>query len=398
MRGMIRPSPLEVFATLVLTVFAASNAPEPIERFVAFEKAPEGYISVRTPTLSALNDGTIVLQVGAKRGKKDAVPADVMQIRSTDGGRTWSTPSVLVTNEVGTANMMPILARDGTLHGVVMRDYRTLEYLRSSDGGKTFSTPRDITGVLQAWKQSPKGLDWHVVAPGPGSGIELSTGRLVVPVWLSTSAEMKHRPSFVMTMYSDDRGDTWHAGDVIANHSEAIVNPSESDIVELPAADGKPARVLINMRNESKARRRLISESADGASGWSMPRFVDDLYEPICQGSMGVVPVVPEDGVSPTSMLVFVAPAGSKDPAERPAAPKHAKRENLTLYASLDGGATWPIKRVIDEKRAAYSDVAVGKDGRIYVAYEAFEDTDTKNFTRGITFVSIDPAWILDAK
>jgi len=51
------------------------------------------------------------------------------------------------------------------------------------------------------------------------------------------------------------------------------------------------------------------------------------------------------------------------------------ERVRLTVWASLDGGITWPVKRLVDEGPSAYSSLAVGRtgtpsEGWIYLQYE----------------------------
>ena len=121
-----------------------------------------------------------------------------------------------------------------------------------------------------------------MIATGPGHGIALRTGRLVVAVWLSTgTGGNAHRPSVTATIYSDDHGRTWKAGEIAIPDTPEFIFPNETTAVEL--ADG---RVMLNARSESKANRRLVTISPDGATGWSKPAFDDALLEPICEGSL----------------------------------------------------------------------------------------------------------------
>ena len=78
------------------------------------------------------------------------------------------------------------------------------------------------------------------------------------------------------TIYSDYQGKSWHAGDIAVPCTDDWINPSETLAVEL--TDG---RVMLNVRNESKTHRRLVTTSPDGATKWSKPRFVPELLEPI---------------------------------------------------------------------------------------------------------------------
>ena len=50
-------------------------------------------------------------------------------------------------------------------------------------------------------------------------------------------------------------------------------------------------------------------------------------------------------------------------------------RHHGTVWASFDGGKTWPVKRLVDEGRFAYSSMAAGREGTssegmIYLLYE----------------------------
>lgn len=379
-----------VFGILIGPVLIAA----PIERSEVVAPGPQAYSLIRTPSLIVLDDGTIICKTGGKQGRSDWAAADVLTQISRDGGKTWSAPAVMARSEK-TINAYPIKGAGNSVHFIVMTDYGKLEYQVSRDGGTTLSSPRDITDVLTKWADS-KGIKWTVVAPGPGSGVRTKAGRLLVPLWVATDPTRKHAPSFVTMMYSDDEGATWAVGDIIADNTPETPNPNESDVIELP--DG---RVMVTMRNIGPNRQRLVSWSNNGATGWSKPVYHADLFEPICQASAAVTTL--KDG---RAMIVHVAPAGPVDPKDIPPAPKQAPRVRLAISASLDEGKTYPIKVILDEGRSAYSDVAIGKDGRILVAYEAGEPpkatgsaaTRPTNLTTAIKFVSIDPEWLATQK
>ncbi len=194
-----------------------------------------------------------------------------------------------------------------------------------------------------------------MIATGPGHGIRLSTGRLLVPVWLSTSTgDNAHHPSCASTIYSDDAGKTWSRGDIVANNSAETPDPSETAAAALP--DGS---AILNMRNESKKNRRLISSSPDGATHWSTPHFDEALFEPICFASLVAIP-----GKEPR--LIFSNPDSSTSSVKTPWKP----RQNLTIRLSTDGGLHWPTSRVLDPGLSGYSDLAAAPDGTLYCLYE----------------------------
>ena len=150
--------------------------------------------------------------------------------------------------------------------------------MRSDDDGETFTEPVEITPAFERFRPE---YAWRVLATGPGHGIQLSGGRLLVPVWLSTgTGGHAHRPSAVSVIYSDDHGKTWKRGDIVVAHPNPV-NPSETAAVEL--ADG---RVMLNIRHESEPHLRGVSVSRDGVTGWSPMRFDEALPEPVCFGSL----------------------------------------------------------------------------------------------------------------
>lgn len=132
----------------------------------------------------------------------------------------------------------------------------------------------DITPTFKEFRSE---YDWRVIATGPGHGIQLRNGRLLVPVWMSTgTGGHGHRPSIVSVIYSDDHGRTWHRGDIVVRHTETTPNPSETAAIQL-----RSGRVMLNIRNESSRHRRLVSFSDDGVSNWSHPVF-DEAFLSRC--------------------------------------------------------------------------------------------------------------------
>ena len=122
--------------------------------------------------------------------------------RSTDGGSTWSEPKSIARvagehqkNPVALAqnlanptdvtynNPVAIPSRNGSVHVIFCLEYMRAFYMRSSDDGKTFSGPVEITTTFDRFRPE---YDWRVIATGPGHGIQLRNGRLLIPIWMST--------------------------------------------------------------------------------------------------------------------------------------------------------------------------------------------------------------------
>lgn len=353
---------------VLLPVFVFAAEPVKTDLFVAGEG---GYETYRIPGIIVTKKGTVLVYCEARKSAKgDWGAIDIVLRRSSDGGKTFDAmrkivePPQVERNPVAARQNLgkqggvtlnnPVMIADpgGAVHFLYCVEYARCFYARSDDEGATFSAPVEITPAFEALRPQ---YDWKVLATGPGHGIHLRNGRLIVPVWLSTgTGGHAHRPSCVSTIFSDDSGKTWRAGEIVVHTSKDIPNPSETVAVELN--DG---RILLNIRSEAARHRRLVSVSKDGAGGWSAPVFDEGLYEPVCFGS-----IVRLD----EQRIAFLNPAGPD--AAKNENPK-ISRQNLTLRISNDEGKTWRMAILLQDGIAAYSDMAVLSDGTLLAFYEA---------------------------
>ena len=352
---------------------AAANTAHAVEptKLDLFQADTAGYQTYRIPGVVVTKRGTVLVYCEARKSaKSDWGTIDVMLRRSTDGGATFDAPRRIVEppKETGVTVNNPLAIADavsGAVHMVYCFDYARCFYIRSVDDGVTFSKPVEITS---AFEQLRPRFDWKVIATGPGHGLRLKSGRLLVPVWLAV--QHSHRPSCVATIYSDDDGKTWHAGDIVATHTKETPNPSETVAAEL--SDG---RVLLNIRNESPSHHRLIATSKDGSTGWTKTVFDENVFDPICMASLARA----------GDALVFANPAGDG---------KSKARRELTLRLSHDDGKTWPDKRLLEPGIAAYSDLATLPDGKVLCLYECGGVNDQQFYTRTLRLAKFDPSWI----
>ena len=321
----------------------------------------------RIPGIVVTKRGTILAYSEARRftgSDWDAI--DIVMRRSTGRG-AFSKASVIAhvpgpvsrspvaierkqgrPGDVTYNNPVAIAGRDGTVHFLFCLEYMRVFYMRSRDDGRTFSTPIEITAAFDQFRPE---YAWRVVATGPGHGIELANGRLLVPVWLSLgTAGNGHHPSVNATVYSDDHGAIWHRGDIAVPDTPEFPDPNETAAVEL--ADG---RVMLNVRTQANENRRTIVTSSDGATHWSAPRFQEELTDPICFASLMRLS---------KNKLLFTNPDA-------------LTRRNLTVRLSPDEGSSWPVKRVLEPGPSGYSDLSVLPDGVILCFYET-TDSQTK--------------------
>jgi len=371
-----------------------------------FEARKGGYATYRIPGIVVTAQGTVLEYCEARKsGRGDWGAIDILLRRSVDGGHSWSAPQkinratripknpVALQHKLARAdertynNPVAIVDQTDAIHFLYCVEYARCYYLCSEDEGRSFSEPMELTPTFESFRSA---YDWKVIATGPGHGLQLSSGCLLVPVWMSTgSGDHAHRPSVVSVIYSDDHGRTWHAGEIVARHTATTPNPSETAAVQLQ--DG---RVMLNIRNESDSHRRLVSLSADGVSHWSEPAFDEDLFEPVCLGSLVRLTKQPEHA---QNRILFVNP----DSRNSPQVPNDGgawPRENLTLRLSYDEGQTWPVSKVLQPDISGYADLAVGHDGTIYCLYEDGGVDGNAFDSAYLTLACFNLEWLTDVR
>lgn len=380
---------LAILAVLVpagLSVAQSSEAESFFALVDLFEAGESGYTTFRAPTILVSPKGTLLVSTEARKdGFGDWSDINTIIRRSKDGGRTWETPLTIIDDGLNAVNNNTFLVdrETGKLHLMHAINYERVYWRTSTDDGVHWTAPREITEVFNTYRTRDK-YPWIVVAPGMSPGIVLQhgkhKGRFVVPVWLAL--EHRHRPSICTTVYSDDRGETWQAGEVIARDGHQTRNPSETVVIEL--SDG---RVMASVRDESPEYLRVVSISPNGATDWSVPRFVKQLYDPICQASLV--------RYSPTQLL-FSNP-DSSEKREKALKWNARRRENVTIRLSNDDGKTWPVSRVLDPGFSGYTQLAVDEEGMIYCVYErgSIYEQHGKFAPKYVSVAKFNMAWLL---
>jgi sialidase-1 len=392
----------------ILVVFQALAAEARIDKTDLFKSGETGYKLYRIPGLVVTQKGTILAYAEARKSDLgDWGPIDIVLRRSADGGKNWS-PFQVIANVEGPKTKNPVALaqklansgdvtynnpvavadRSGAVHFVFCLEYMRAFYMRSENDGITFSKPVEITHVLEKFRPE---YDWKVLATGPGHGIQLRNGRLLIPIWLSTGAGGHgHRPSIVSVIYSDNSGKTWNRGEIAVPNTAELINPSETAAVEL--ADG---RVMLNARSESKQHRRLITISDNGATKWSSPRFDDALFEPICMASLVRYSTKAESG---RNRILFSNPysLGRRDGRAEGGLPR--ERRNLSVQLSYDEGQTWALRKTVEAGWSGYSDMAVAHDKTILLLYERGGINDNQFRSEALTLGRFPLAWLTGGK
>ncbi len=356
---------------------SASAIDPQLTQATVFSAGDNSVALYRIPGLVVTTKGTVLAYCEARRDSKaDWGEIEVHLKRSFDGGRTWQAAQKIAhlaeriegnprkaqggEREQTVNNPVAIVDRDtGAIEFLYCVNYARCFSMRSTDDGASWSAPIEIT---QAFEPFRKSYPWKVIATGPGHGVQLKSGRLVVPIWLAYGNTGDHKPSAAATIFSDDHGMTWQAGEIAVPDEGEFGDPNETMIAEL--SDG---RVMLVSRSVSNPNRKLVTISPDGARQWTRPIFHEQLLEPICMASIVAYPQRP-------GTLLFSNPHSvslDKDNQEVPAG--RGLRRNLSIKLSHDDGKTWPINRTLEAGSSAYSDLAVMSDGTVLCLYEASE-------------------------
>ncbi len=268
---------LMVYCLVCPALMAADPSPTKVDVFPA---GMQGISLYRIPGIVVTSKGTVLAYCEARRdSKSDWGEIEVHLRRSSDGGKTWDAPQHIAhradriegnprkpnggEHEQTVNNPVAIVDRvTGNIEFLYCVNYARCFSMRSSDDGLTWSAPVEITASFEAFRSK---YPWKVIATGPGHGIQLKSGRLVVPVWLAYGKTGDHAPSASATIYSDDHGKSWKPGEIAVPDEGDFGDPNETMIAEL-----SDSRVMLVTRSVSKANRKLITLSNDGATGWSV--------------------------------------------------------------------------------------------------------------------------------
>ena len=320
-----------------------------------FEAGSGGYHTYRIPALLRLDSGVLLaFAEGRRASASDTGWIDTVLRRSADGGRTWGPLQVVGASPAWpgvTGNPCPVQDRatgrvvltlcrnraDGPEAQILMgRAPRTVWVCHSDDDGASWSPPREIT-------DSVKRPDWTWYATGPGHGVQLPSGRLVVACDHALHPRVVGEPAdraleLADTLYrahlilSDDGGASWRIGAVLD-----VAGTNESCVALL---DGG---VYINSRHHGSA----VRHGAWSDDGESLDRTAShqEMTDPVCQGS----------ALAYRDEILVCHAAGPG-------------RRRLTVRASGDG-ARWRELAVVTEGPAAYSDLCE-VEGRLLCLFE----------------------------
>lgn len=349
----MRFHPLLLAAVVAATFgLASASAADSVPQLDVFVSGQDGYHTYRIPSVIVTAKGTVLAFCeGRKSGQSDAGDIDLLVKRSSDGGHTFSRQQIVWDDGPNTCgNPCPVIDRKtGTIWLLLTHNLgkdeesrilsgtsqgtRTVWVSRSTDDGLTWSKPAEITA-------STKRADWTWYATGPGIGIQLRSGRMVIPC---DHYDAQSKRPYSHVIYSDDSGATWKLG--------GSVGPGMDESQAVEFGDGT---LLLNMRNYNRQHTgRGVATSSDGGQTWSAIHYDPTLVEPVCQAS-----ILRYDPDGAARGILFSNPASV------------GQRRAMTVRMSRDECRTWPVAKVVWPGPAAYSCLGVLSDGTILCLYE----------------------------
>ena len=242
----------------------------------------------------------------------------------------------------------------------------------SDDDGETWSGPFNLNqDVKEEWMS--------FCGTSPGTGVQLRSGRLVIPIYYNGDHKRHFSASVV---YSDDGGATWTRGkspndgrifegreiDSRTLDTEAAAT-HEATLIE--RADGS---LLMLMRNQHPSGKVATTVSTDGGETWSDVSFAQEITEIFCQPN--AVPWPTDD----CSERVVFANASQMRPY----------RGRGVLRLSEDGGRTWIASRTFNPAHYVYQCMTILPDGTLGLLWE--------REMQGLYFSRIPLEWIEAAK
>ena len=339
---------LSVTATLAAPPTTAAKLPAEgkIEPFLGQPKLDMQQVHKggRFPNVVVAVDGTVL-----------AFWAGVKVRRSEDGGKTWG-PEILVGKGFMTGGDI-VNETNGDVLAFVEKHHppAPLTVYRSKDHGKSWKAMKVVIKPDTNGNVPSMHMNEHGITLRHGK----HAGRIIRPArhYAGQNHRSKWPQHYTTAIYSDDGGKTWDTSVPFAE-----MGTGEATLAEL--SDG---RLYYNSRahwNKVKPpKRRRCAYSADGGetwTGWRIVQALPDGPQDTTYGCMGGLTRLPVHGKDILLYSNCDSPRG---------------RSRATVWASFDGGKTWPLKRLVYEGRGAYSSLNAGRpktksEGWIYLNFE----------------------------
>jgi sialidase-1 len=308
--------------------------------------------------------------------------------RSRDGGLTWD-PDI----EIGPD------AKGG--NAIVDESKGDILYVNPGSGWLFRSRDHGASWVRESIQVRPDGFGFTPKTEGASAmqcGITLAfgkhRGRLIMPARImgpTSSNAVQWRPYHYSTaLYSDDGGAVWQTSQPFP-----VLGTGEAALAEL--SDGS---ILYNSREHMSRGNRFFAWSHDGGDLWLNAYRSPDLPDGARGTSYGLMGGMIRLPIAGHDILLYSnvdTDAGTMP--GKVGASIVTGRERATVWASFDGGRTWPVKRLVNEGPSAYSNLGLGRtgtssQGKVYLIFEGAPTGPHE----AVQVVSFNLSWLLDGR
>lgn len=331
-----------------------------MEETPVFTSGEDGYHTYRIPAILVSQKGTLLAFCeGRKTSSSDAGDIDLLVKRSFDNGKTWEPQRIIWEDGDHTiGNPCPVVDRDtGTIWMPFCRNNDRVFITKSDDDGVTWANPVEITKDVK-----PDHWGWY--ATGPGVGIQLKNGRLLIP----SDHDLKSSGLYEShAVYSDDHGKTWTIGETLTPH-----------VNECQAVELVDDSLLMNMRAYFGKNLRAVSYSQNGGETWGKITLDPQLVEPVCQAGFLRYTTTND---SDKNRVLF------SNPADR-------SRIKMTVRLSYEEGKTWAVEKLIYPGPSAYSCLVALPNRTVGCLYEKGKNHPYET----ITFARFPLEWLTQGK
>ncbi len=323
----------------------------------------------RFPNIVVAVDGTLVATFGT---------GSVRARRSSDGGATWG-EEITISKPGFQCGGLTVNEGNGDIFAFVEDHHppAPLKVFKSGDHGKTWGEVKavikpDSLGNVPSMHMNDRGI---TLRHGEHKGRIIRPSRW----YAGRNAREKWPEHYTNAIYSDDGGKTWETSDPFP-----AKGTGEATIAEL--SDGT---VYYNSRRHwaqegADPRRRWTATSKDGGKTWNGLTYLKALPDGPQNTNYGCMAGLARLNVKGHDIILYSncdSPGG---------------RKLGTVWASFDGGKTWPVKRLIFEGSFAYSSMTSGRPGTKTegMAYVHFEGGPKG----GSTVARFNLSWVLEGK
>lgn len=353
-------------------------------------------VRVRGPNIAVAVDGTVMARgaghlrlsydAGRNYGKPQEAPfrtllvdensGDILSVqlhnedklwRSTDHGKTWKDEKIILKPN----DVMKWIDETGIMKRVPREDAENIE------GGYWLHTGAAESGIT--------------LRHGEKKGRLLNTATFRPYSDVHPSHRDPEKAIYSTAIYSDDGGKTWQVSQFFP----------ESYTEEATLAELHDGRIYYNSRSHRSMARvsrdllreednwRRIAWSYDGGETWEDLEISSILPDGggygLGYGMMGGLVRLP---VKDRDILIF----SNTDTGG-------GEREKMTVWASFDGGESWPLKRLVYAGPSAYSSLAAGRPDTISEGfiYLQFEGGEAGRYT-AIQVARFNLAWLLEGE